>query len=144
MIEQLTEHFAQRLTREQKRSTKPILVAAMDVHSDQSMAPVPPRDPQDLYKAQLNLADMALAQPDPEAWLRDVLDALALRAEIWDRVRKEQMVCWPYTGTSRGLNTHFRTSTRVCGSCESIRQERYAARMSALSLDPEGIINERG
>lgn len=135
--------MTERLTREQKRFTKPTIVAAMDVHSDQYMAPVPLRNLADLRKAQINLADIALGQPDPETWLREALDALGLHEELWDREREEHLACWPYTGTSRGLNTHFRTSTRVCVSCAVVRQERYAARMAELHLDPEGIINER-
>lgn len=145
MTEQITQHIATKLTKAQKRSTKPTIAEAIDIFADQSLPPVQPRSAPELLNAQLKLAEIALEQETtaPETWLRDVLDALGLRHEVIELSRARKEPCWPYAGTKRGVNLHLRTYTHFCATCLVTRQEELAAKTARFGL-PEGvIINER-
>ena len=141
MIENYT---ATKLTKSQKRATKPTIAEAIDVFADQSLPPVQPRRPEELRQAQLNLADMALEKATPAEWLTDVLDALGLRQEVIAREEARKEPCWPYAGTKRGVGLHLRTYTHCCSMCAAKRQEGLAAKRARLGLDEGVIINERG
>lgn len=77
-------------------------------------------DPALCRTAQINLAEMALAQDDPEEWLRDVLTALDLDRRFKARKTTRDEACVPYTGTRRGYNTHLRTYTYPCAACKEV------------------------
>lgn len=76
--------------------------------------------------ARVNLAAFALEQPDPEAWLADMLDALGLI----DRPRR---ACTkPSVST---MMRHFKAAQVLCDSCKAFRKAydaaEYAARKAA-------------
>lgn len=143
MTDQITRHIAGRLTKEQKRNAKQTIADAIDIFSDQRLPPVVPRSAQEIHKAQVNLAALALQQEEPEKWLSEVLDALGLRQEAVEQERARQAPCWPFAGTLRGYNIHLRSYTDCCVPCERIRREYLDAPLVRLGLDPKGMINER-
>lgn len=144
MADQITRFVAEKLTKSQKRATKPTIAEAIDIFADQSMGPTEPRNAEELRNAQLNLAEMALHKEDPEEWLRDVLDSLGLRAEVIELDKAKKEPCWPFAGTKRGYNLHLRTYSHCCALCQDVRDAERKAKTASLGLAEGVIINERG
>jgi hypothetical protein len=75
-------------------------------------------------QARLKLATFALDQPDPEAWLADLIDALGLV----DRPRRD---CeQPSFGT---IARHNKSGQRLCGTCRVFNAAAVAERKAAAS-----------
>lgn len=75
------KYEATKLSKGDKRGLVPGSRSAREFHADKrgtAIGPVHPRPAEELATARLRLAEMALDQPDPEEWLRDVLGYLGL------------------------------------------------------------------
>lgn len=89
----------------------------------------PPRTQEEIRRARVNLADMALTKDDPAAWLRDVLEAMGLDHAGWAESRQWVEPCYPVAGTRRGYILHLVSYTRMCDLCKPVQEaERARAR----------------
>lgn len=123
-----------KLTKLQKRGYEAGRGNNREFHNDRrTLDPPAPRDPQELQAAQLELARMALKQEQPEAWLRDVLDALGLRHVVQAKPVVGEG-CGEFRGTARGYEMHLRGYTTPCNMCDAVARAREAERLSRLGI----------
>ena len=87
---------------------------------------VAPRTQAEIHAARVNLADMALTQDDPRAWLRDVLEAMGLDNAGWAESRQWVEPCYPVGGTYRGYILHLISYTRMCDLCKPVQDAQRA------------------
>lgn len=149
MSQEITDYLAKKLTSTQKRgeNLKTEERGQIDVGNREIVAVIRTRSNEELANAQINLAGMALEHPDlttdeeREAWLREVLEYLALDAPIQRKKKKLLPVaCWPYTGTERGYNVHLRTYTTPCVVCTREHDRITTERHKKMGIDHEGRI----
>lgn len=69
-----------------------------------------------------------------------VLAALGLDRPGLEQLREREEPCWPYGGTSRGLNIHFKSYTNPCEPCRIVRDARRGATARALGITHEGTV----
>lgn len=82
-MDQLEQITRTKLTQNQKRGLAVGRRSDREFTNDRrNMEPVRPRAEAELRVAQSRLAELALGQDDPQAWLSDVLRALGLRRVI--------------------------------------------------------------
>lgn len=75
-------------------------------------------------RARRNLALTALQQPDPQAWLLDMLQALGL-----DNPNGDREIQTPRCGTEAGWSLHRRRREWPCRICRTWRDGQRAARL---------------
>jgi len=130
-------HNPDKLTQAQKRGIEPGKGSNWEFHNDKRNMEAPkPRSARELRNAQERLAEMALEQEDPKAWLREVLEALDLRSRQTPKTLREEN-CGPYAGTIRGYKQHLKAYTRPCNMCDEKAREEEASRLSRLGLQME-------
>lgn len=137
MTDQITQYVATKLSKEAKRGgTKD----RNDLHGDKRlMDAVASRTAEELHRAQLKLAEMAMEQPDSQQWLSDVLEVLDLRKKLSGQpLPDKDLPCSPHTGTMRGYNMHLRGYTAACTECKNVAAEEERGRMAALGLTLNG------
>ena len=134
MTDQITEYVARKLTGFQKRGS----TSHYDMSNDKRglQIPVHARSAEELKAAQRGLAEMALTQPEPEVWLRDVLEALGLLRQVTVKKEPKEM-CGIYQGTMRGYELHLRAYSRPCNMCDAVARSDENARLARLGIKYE-------
>lgn len=92
-VDEFDKMVQTKLTHGQKRGFEPGRHSKWELHNDRrTLAPPVQRTPEELYRAQVNLASIALGHEDLQTeherrqWLAEVLSALGLGEEItWKR-----------------------------------------------------------
>lgn len=70
----------------------------------------------------------------------ELLSMLGLDRPALEQQREREEPCWPYAGTQRGLNIHFKSYTKSCGPCRLVQDERRAEPARRLGITHEGTI----
>lgn len=149
MSQEITDYLAKKLTSTQKRGENLAVEdrGQIDVGNREILGITRLRSNEELSNAQINLAGIAVEHPDlttdeeREAWLREVLEYLALDQPIHRKKKKLLPVaCWPYTGTERGYNVHLRTYTTPCSVCVREHGRITAEKHKQMGIDHEGRI----
>lgn len=135
----MTKQDTARWSREDKRGTTRN-VEEKEMFRESSIPHVPPRPLEEIRQAAAWFAWGALEHdPDPDA-LEEILAMLGLDRDGVEFAQEREEPCWPYGGTSRGLNIHFKSYTHPCGPCTMVREERRAQPARRLGITHEGTI----
>ena len=138
MTDQLTNFVEKKLTHNQKRGLAAGRASNLEFHNDRRTADyVAERSPEQLQAAQRGLADMALVQEDPEAWLRDVLSALGLLRHVVPPAEGFRTACYPHAGTKRGYEIHLRSYTKPCNMCDAVARAAETERLRRMGVTME-------
>lgn len=68
------------------------------------------------------------------------LSMLGLDRPALEQQREREEPCWPYGGSTRGLNIHFKSYTQPCEPCKLVRDDRRAQPARRLGIQHEGTI----
>ena len=131
-----------RWTREDKRGT-PVgrNVEEKEMFRDSSLPRVPPRSDAEIRQAAAWYAwDAIQNHAATYDEVGTVLEMLGLDRDAQDRHDREEP-CWPYGGTSRGLNIHRKSYTYPCDPCRVVQDEQRRAPARQLGIQHEGTEN---
>ncbi len=85
-----------------------------------------PRTEEEIRRARIGLATLALGTPSPAEWLGDVLPAMGLDDAGREEARRFREACYPHAGTRRGYILHLSTYTRMCDLCQPVQDAERA------------------
>lgn len=129
----------QRWSREDKRGVKR-QVEEKEMFRDSSINRVLPRPAHETRAAAAFFAFLVIGNGYGREEVEETLSILGLDREALEMVKERQEPCWPYGGTSRGLNIHLKSYTYPCEPCKLVRDERRASCARRLEISHEGTI----